>query len=175
MSFYDTVCYAIDNNGHICYYEIRNITEILEGGKKMKTLTKKLRPAEVKCRCITIPSTKRTLFPSPGVDFELIEGKTAHKGRLDSQFRLRAASWFRRHKSIKPGDEVTFLKDNGHMRISLSRYFSKPENETFGWAQEILDAIKDREINGIVTVTRDGFCVEIGEHVKETQIVFKTK
>ena len=141
----------------------------------MKILTKKLKPAEVKCRCIVIPITKRTLFPSPGVEFKLIEGETAYKGRLDSQFRFRAASFFQHHRSLKPGDEVTFLKDNGHMRISLSRYFSKPENKTFSWAHEILDAIKDGEIDGIIIVTGKGFCVEIGEKVKETQIIFKAK
>jgi len=141
----------------------------------MKILTKKLKPAEVKCRCIIIPSTKRTLFPSPGVEFELIEGQTPHKGKLDSQFRFRASSFFQHHRSLKPGDEVTFLKENGHMRISLSRYFSKPENKTFSWAHEVLDAIKDSEIDGIVTVTRKGFSVEIGDQIKETQIIFKTK
>jgi hypothetical protein len=141
----------------------------------MKILTKKLKPAGVKCRCITIPSTKRTLFPSPGVEFKLMEGKTTHKGKLDSQFRFRAATFFQDHRSLKPGDEVTFLKDNGHMRISLSRYFSKPENKTFSWAHEVLDAIKDGEVDGIVTVTGKGFCVEIGKQVKETQIIFKTK
>lgn len=140
----------------------------------MKILTKRLGPAEVKCRCITIPSSKRTFFPAPGVEFDMSEGKATHRGRLDNQFRLRAPSWFRQHQAVKAGDEVTFLKENGFMRISLLRSFSKPENETFGWAHEVLDAIKDDEIHGVIRVSRNGFSVEIGERVKETQIAFDT-
>ena len=141
----------------------------------MKILTERLGPAEVKCRCILIPSSKRTLFPVPEVEFDILEGKAIHRGRLDNQFRLRAASWFRQHQAVKAGDEVTFLKENGFMRISLSRFFSKPDNETFGWAHEVLDAIKDGEIHGTIRISGNGFSVEIGEHVKETQIIFKAE
>jgi hypothetical protein len=141
----------------------------------MKILTKKLGPAEVKCRCLVLPRDKKGNFPSPGVEFEILEGKTSHKAKLDNQFRLRAASWFRQHRAVKAGDEITITKDNGSMKISLSRSFSKPENETFGWAHEVLDAIKDGEIFGLVRFTKNGFNVEIGEHVKETQIILKAK
>jgi hypothetical protein len=141
----------------------------------MKILTKKLRPAEVKCRCLVLPREKKGNFPSPGVEFEILEGKAAHRAKLDNQFRLRSSSWFRQHRAVKAGDEITISKDNGSMKISLSRSFSKPQNETFGWAHEVLDAIKDGEIYGLIKVNKNGFNVEIGEHVKETQIVLKAK
>jgi len=141
----------------------------------MKILNKKLGPAEVKCRCIIIPADNRTSFPAPGVKFDLFEGKVTHQARLDSQFRLRAPSWFRQHSAVKAGDEVTFLKENGTTRISLSRFFPKPENEAIGWGHEVLDAIKGGEIYGVITLSGNGFSVEIGEHVKETKIIFKAK
>lgn len=141
----------------------------------MKILTKKLMPAEVKCRCLVLPHDKKGNFPSPGVDFDVLEGKAAHRAKLDNQFRLRSPSWFRQHRALKAGDEITFFKDNGSIKISLSRSFSKPDNETFKWAHEVLDAIKDGEIYGLIRVSRNGFSVEIGEHIKETQIIFKAK
>lgn len=141
----------------------------------MKILTKRLGPAEVKCRCIVIPRDKKALLPPPGVEFDLSEGKATHKARLDNQFRLRAVSFFRQHRGMKARDEITLYKEKGSMRISLSRLFSKPENETFDWACEVLEAIRDREIDGVIRVSGNGFSVEIGEHVKETQIIFIAK
>lgn len=141
----------------------------------MKILTKKLGPAEVKCRCLVLPRDKKGAFPSPGVEFDILEGKVAHRAKLDNQFRLRARSWFRQHRAVKAGDEITLSKDNGFIKISLSRYFSKPENETFDWAHEVLNAITDGEIYGIVKVNKNGFNVEIGENIKETQITYKVK
>ncbi len=141
----------------------------------MRILTKRLGPAEVKCRCILIPRGKKALFPPPGAEFDLLEGKSTHNARLDNQFRLRVVTWFRQHRSLKAGDEVTFSKANGSISIALSRSFSRPESETFDWTHEVLDAVRDREIPGVIRVTRNGFSVEIGEHVEETQIVFATK
>ena len=138
----------------------------------MKILTKKLGRAEVMCRCIIIPRDKKALFPVPGVQFDIHEGKATYEGKIDKQYRLRSISWFRQHRAIKAGDEVTFFKEDGAIRISLSRSFSKPENETFDWAHEVLNAIRDREIHGIVRIDGNGFSVEIGEHVEQTQIVF---
>jgi hypothetical protein len=63
---------------------------------------------------------------------------------LDNQLRLRAAAWFRHHRAVKAGDEITISKDNGSLKISLSRSFSKPESETFNWVREVIDAIKNR-------------------------------
>ena len=141
----------------------------------MKILTKKLGPAEVKCRCLVLPRDKKANFPSPGVEFDMLEGKATYRARLDKQFRLRAPSWFHQHRAVKAGDEITISKDNGSIKISLSRSFSKPENETFDWAHEVIDAIKNGEIDGIIRINGKGFSVEIGEHVKETQIILKAK
>jgi hypothetical protein len=141
----------------------------------MKILTKKLGPAEVKCRCLVLPRDKKGNFPSPGVEFDISEGKMIHRARLDNQFRLRVATWFRQHRAVKAGDEITLSRDNGTIHISLSRSLSKPENETFDWAHEVIDAIKNGEIDGILRINGKGFSVEIGEHVKETHIIFATK
>lgn len=141
----------------------------------MKVLTKRLGPAEVKCRCLVLPRDKKGNFPSPGVEFDIFEGKAAHRAKLDKQYRLRAPSWFRQHRAMKAGDEINISKDNGSMKISLSRSFSKPENETFKWTREVIDAIKDGEIFGILKITGTGFSVEIGDHVKETRIFLKAK
>lgn len=139
----------------------------------MKLLTKKLGPAEVQCRCIVLPRDKKNLFPVPGVEFDMVEGKASHRARLDNQFRLRAPSWFRLHRAVKAGDEVTFFKENGAIRLSLLRSFSKPDSETFDWAHEVLEAIRDGEIHGVITVNKTGFNVEIGEHVKNTKVIFE--
>ena len=58
---------------------------------------------------------------------------------------------------------------------SLSRYFSKPEKEIFNWAQEVIEAIRGGEIEGIIRLHKDGFCVEIGDHVKKTEIISTTR
>ena len=141
----------------------------------MKILTKKLGKGEINWKGVVIPRSKKSLFPPPGVEFDLLEGKTIFKGKMDNQSRLRLAVWFRQHRSLKPGDEVTFSKQNGTMRISLSRTFSRPEKETFEWTIEVIEAIRDGEVDGIVRINKKGFCVEIGEHIKETQIVVETK
>ena len=138
----------------------------------MKILTKKLGKAEVMCRCIIILRDKKALFPAPGIQFDIHEGKAKYKAKIDKQFRLRSISWFREHRAVKAGDEVAFSKEDGAMHISLSRSFLKPESETFEWAHDVLNAIRDGEIDGIVKVDGNGFSVEIGEHVKQTQIVF---
>lgn len=141
----------------------------------MKILTKKLGPAEVKCRCLVLPRGKKNFFPAPGVEFDLLEGKATHQARLDDQFRLRAPSWFRAHRALRAGDEISLSKENGSIRLSLSRSFLKPEDETFDWAHSVLEAIRNAEIHGVIRVSGNGFSVEIGEHVKETQIIFATK
>ena len=141
----------------------------------MKILTKKLGKGEIKWRGVVIPRSKTTLFPAPGVEFDLLEAKMAYRVKMDKQSRLRMARWFKQHRTIKPGDEVTFYRQNGTMRVSLSRSFSRPEKETYEWVQEVVEAIRDGEIHGIIRMNKDGFSVEIGEHVKETQVVLGTR
>ena len=141
----------------------------------MKILTKKLGKGEINWKGVVIPRSKKALFPATGVEFDLLEGKTIYKGRMDNQSRLRLAEWFRQHRNLKPGDEVTFSRQNGIMKISLSRSFSRPEKETFTWALEVVEAVRDGEVDGIIRINKKGFSVEIGKHVKETQVVLETK
>jgi hypothetical protein len=138
---------------------------------KMKILTKKLGPSEIKWRGVVIPRSKKALFPAPGVEFELLDGRASYQAKMDNQSRLRMPGWFRQHRTVKPGDEVSFYKQNGTMRVSLSRQFSRPAKETFAWALEVIEAIRDGEVEGIFRFEKNGFSVEIGEHVKETQII----
>lgn len=141
----------------------------------MKILTKKLGKGEINWKGVVIPRSKKALFPAPGVEFDLLEGKITYKGKMDNQSRLRLAEWFRQHRSLKPGDEVIFHKQNGTMKISLSRSFSRPEKETFEWTIEVIEAIRDGEVDGIIRINKKGFYVEIGKHIKKTQIVVETK
>jgi hypothetical protein len=122
-----------------------------------------------------LPRDKKGFFPTPGVEFDMLEGKTPHLARLDNQFRLRALSWFRQHRAMKAGDEITLSKEDGPILLSLSRSFLKPENDTFDWAHEVLEAVRNGEVHGVIKVSGTGFSVELGEHIKETQIVFKAK
>jgi len=141
----------------------------------MKILTKKLGKGEINWKGVVIPRSKKALFPAVGVEFDLLEGKTIYRGRMDNQSRLRLAEWFRQHRNLRPGDEVSFSRQNGTMRITLSRSFSRPEKETFAWALEVIEAIRDGEIEGIIRINKGGFSVEIGKHVRETQVVLGTK
>jgi len=141
----------------------------------MKILTKKLGKGEINWKGVVIPRSKKALFPAVGVEFYLLEGKTIYKGRMDNQSRLRLAEWFRQHRNLRPGDEVSFSRLNGTMRITLSRSFSRPEKETFAWALEVIEAIRDGEIEGIIRINKGGFSVEIGKHVRETQVVLGMK
>lgn len=141
----------------------------------MKILTKKLGKGEINWKGVVIPRSKISLFPAPGIEFYLQEGKTIYRGKMDNQSRLRLAEWFRQHRSLKPGDEVTFSRQNGTMKISLSRSFSRPEKETFQWMIEVIEAIRDGEVDGIIRISKKGFCIEIGKHIEETQITLDTK
>jgi hypothetical protein len=96
----------------------------------MEILTKKLGEGEVKWKGIVIPRKKKDLFPSPGTEFDLLEDHTTFKASVDKQYRIRLAPWFRKHPTIKAGDQVTFLKQNRKMRISLSKNFSEPDKAT---------------------------------------------
>lgn len=140
----------------------------------MEILSKRLGKGEVKWKGVVIPRKLKHLFPSPGLEFDLLEGKTAYKAKVDNQFRIRLAPWFRRHATIKAGDQVSFSKKNGKIHITLSKNFTEPEKGTLDWAQEVIEAIREGEVQGIIRIKKNGFTVEIGEHVKETQIMVGT-
>ena len=140
----------------------------------MKILTKKLGKGETNCKCVVIPRSKTALFPAPGVDFDLLEGKATYRGKMDGQSRLRASGWFRQHRNIKPGDEVTFFKEDGRLRIVLSKNFPEPTKSGIDWALEVIEAIRDGDVFGIIRLNKNGYTVEIGNHIKETQVISGT-
>lgn len=140
----------------------------------MKILTKKLGKGEINWRGVVIPRSKTALFPSPAVEFDLWEGKTPYKAKMDRYSRLRMPTWFHQHQSVKEGDEVTFLKENGKIRIVLSKNFPEPTKSGIEWALEVIQAIKDGEVYGIIRLNKSGYTVEIGDHIKETQVISGT-
>ena len=87
----------------------------------MVILTKGLGTGELNWRGIVIPRGKKDLFPPPGVMFDLSDGKTTYKVKVDKQYRIRLAQWFGNHPNLKEGDEVIFSKDNGVIHISLAK------------------------------------------------------
>ncbi len=140
----------------------------------MEILTKKLGDGQIRWGGIVIPKSKLAFFPPPGFEFDLWEGKTAYKAKMDNYSRLRTTSWFHQHPSLKEGDEVTLLKENGKMRIVLSKNFPEPTKSGIEWALEVIAAIRYGEIYGIIKLNKNGFMVEIGNHVKETQLITST-
>jgi hypothetical protein len=141
----------------------------------MKTLTKKLGKGEIKWRGVVIPRAKTNLFPPKGVEFELVDGKSKHRVKMDAQSRLRMPGWFRQHKTVKPGDEIVFNKQDGTWTVSLSRLFSTPDEQILDWASEAIEAIKNGEIFGIIRFGGGKFSLEIGNHVKKTEISLEPK
>jgi hypothetical protein len=136
----------------------------------MELLSKKLGKGEINWKGIVIPRNKTNLFPAPGIEFDLQEGRTTFKAKMDNHSRLRLSKWFRQHRSLKPGDEIKLSRQNGTIKISLSRSFSRPEKETFEWMIELIEAVRNGEIEGHVHINKKGFYLEIGEHIKETQV-----
>lgn len=87
----------------------------------MVILKKALGTGEIKWRGIVLPRNKKDLFPQPGQPFELSDGKTSYQVKVDKQYRLRLAEWFRNHPELKAGTEVMFSKENGIMTINLNQ------------------------------------------------------
>ena len=141
----------------------------------MKILTKKLGKGEINWKGVVIPRSKKELFPVPGVEFDLLDGKSVYKAKMDVQSRLRAPDWFKQHRNLKPGDEITFLKENGKMKITLLKNFTDPHKETLDWAEDVIQAIKNDEICARITINKSGFSVEIGDHIKRTEVLSGAK
>ena len=112
----------------------------------MKSFTKKLGKGEIKWGGIVIPHDKASLFPLPGVEFDLFDGQIMYPARMDRQSRLRIPKWFRQHRDITHGDEVTFSLQCGKMHISDSRSFSVLGKELMDLVQQIIDAVHNSEV-----------------------------
>jgi hypothetical protein len=86
----------------------------------MVILSKHLGPGELRWKGIVLPRKQKDLFPPPGTTFDLSDGKTTYKVKVDTQYRIRLTEWFSSHPSLKAGDEIVFSKENGAFIISLS-------------------------------------------------------
>ena len=89
----------------------------------MEILRKQLRPAEVNRRCVCIPKQKWHLFPKVGQSLVILDSEAGcvYEVVVGSQYRLGMASWYREHDEVRPGDEIVFWKENGNMRVDVSR------------------------------------------------------
>ncbi len=140
----------------------------------MEILTKKLGDGQIRWGGIVVPKRKLPLFPPAGKEFDLWEGKTAFKAKMDDYSRLRTPDWFHQHPNLKAGDAVTISKENGRMRIALSKNFPEPTKSGIEWALEVIEAIRDGEVFGTIRLNKNGYTVEIGDHVKETRVISGT-
>jgi bifunctional DNA-binding transcriptional regulator/antitoxin component of YhaV-PrlF toxin-antitoxin module len=86
----------------------------------MEILRKNIGKGEIDWRGVVIPRDKKSLLPPIGVEFELSDEGNTYKVKVDNQYRIRLSEWFKRHPSIKPGDEVVFSEESGSVRIVLS-------------------------------------------------------
>ena len=87
----------------------------------MVILSKKIKAGEVRWKGLVVPKNKKDLFPNPGVLFDLYDGKTTYKVKLDRLHRIRLAQWFANHPEVKAGDEIIFSKENGAIHIRLGK------------------------------------------------------
>ena len=87
----------------------------------MVILSKKIKAGEVRWKGIVIPKDKKELFPLPGVLFDLSDGSTSYRVKVDKQYRIRLTEWFNNHAGVKEKDEIIFSKENGTMYIHLAK------------------------------------------------------
>ena len=85
----------------------------------MVILSKQLGPGEVRWKGIVLPRKQKDQFPPPGVLFDLSDGQTTYKVKVDSQYRIRLPEWFGNHTTVKAGTEIVFSKENGTLHIGL--------------------------------------------------------
>ncbi len=86
----------------------------------MEILSKELGKGEAKCKLIVLPRDKKSLFPLPGVQFDLSDGTNTYSVRVDKQYRIRLTQWFNHHPTVKAGDRVTFSEHNSTISVALS-------------------------------------------------------
>lgn len=87
----------------------------------MVILSKKIKAGEVRWKGVVIPRSKKDLFPTPGTLFDLSDGRSTYKVKIDRLYRIRLSQWFANHPEVKAGDEVIFSKENGAMHIRLGK------------------------------------------------------
>ena len=87
----------------------------------MVILSKKIKAGEVRWKGVVIPRSKKELFPAPGTLFDLYDGRSTYKVKIDRLYRIRLSQWFANHSEVKAGDEIIFSKENGAMYIRLGK------------------------------------------------------
>ena len=153
----------------------------------METLTKTLRPAEVKRRCVCLPKNKQHMFPNVGSKLSAKDEQTglSHEITVGSQYRLQMPTWYDNHKEIKPGDMITFKLDNGLMSVnkiastpvSPVNMFERREGRVSILEGKVLDLIVEAlagievgDYPATVKVGQNGILIEWGPNIKETEI-----
>ena len=155
--------------------------------KKIETLTKKLRTAEVKRRCVCLPKNKQHLFPKVGSKLSAKDEQTGSSFELivGSQYRLQMPTWYDKHKEIKPGDMISFKLDNGLVSVnkvvnttgSPINMFERRDGKVSILEGKVLDIIVEAlagievgDYPATVKVGQNGILIEWGPHIKETEI-----
>lgn len=132
---------------------------------------KRIQPSEITWGGVAIPRTKKAIFPSPRMPFDLHDEKTTYRVEVDEQFRLRFPKWLKNHPQIEADDEIVVLKENGTYSIRLARTMT---NKTVSLKDLLGKDIKEGKIvdvqqtpDGIVAIVQSTREVPIGKVMAE--------
>ena len=84
----------------------------------MVILSKKIKAGEAKWKGVVIPRSQKHLFPAPRMLFDLSDGRSTYKVKIDRLYRVRLSQWFANHSEVKAGDEIIEL---GHALLNSAR------------------------------------------------------
>lgn len=88
----------------------------------MDAMTKKLNRAEVKRHAVCVLKEKQPMFPAIGQTVKITDELTGstYDVLVGTQYRLCMRRWYDEHKNVRPGDIITFRKQDGKMNVSVS-------------------------------------------------------
>lgn len=137
------------------------------------------------------PKRPSIIFPAVGQKFTAQHEKTGtmYSITVGSQYRLLMHAWFAEHSEIRPGDTITFLKNNGTISLKLTAkdisqavdMFARKkgglsifEGKVFDLVIQALADIENGGINAVVRVNETGISIEWGNNIKSTKIILGT-
>jgi bifunctional DNA-binding transcriptional regulator/antitoxin component of YhaV-PrlF toxin-antitoxin module len=124
-----------------------------------KVYEKRLTASEIKHKFIVIRKEADSIFPEPGIPFNIKDGDKTYTVSRDAYNRIfrYMSSWYRDHPELKPGDKVEFWESSEEdidflisVKISQKRLQEKEkklqekEEEDYDFNHnEIVDKIRD--------------------------------
>ena len=140
-----------------------------------------LEELQKECRPIkTGELTRRAIARFPTLTPEELQRRTPSGAKWwPGYFRFVLNLLRKKGEARRPAKGYWETTKPGGQRLAASEQLPRPlepklsvhERELLDLFQEILQSIKKGEITAIITTKRDGFIVELGEHIKETMIV----